>query len=169
MKRLLPLLLLGLATLFVAVGASAQSTVFVVRHCDRGAEEPDPSLTPKGFRQGDALAALLADAKITRIFTTDLLRTQQTAAPTAKLAHATPVVVAQADFDGLIAQVRASLHAGEATLVVGHRATVPRIVKALAGADIPPLGSAEYTRVLAVMLFPDGRASVVTLRLPEPP
>jgi phosphohistidine phosphatase SixA len=144
--------------------AHAQSTVFVTRHEDRGGEEPDPSLTAKGRCQADALAGLLADAKVTQIYTTNLLRTQQTAAPLARLTGVKPVVVDQADFDSLIAKIRGTLRPGESTLVVGHRASVPRIVKALTGQDIAPLGSGEYTRLIAITLFPDGHASVVTLR-----
>ncbi len=145
-------------------GVRAQSTIFVTRHEDRGSAEPDPSLTAKGFCQAQALADLLADAHITHIYTTNLRRTQQTAAPTAERSHVAPVVVAQEDLEGLIAKIRATARPGESTLVVGHRGTVPRIVKALSGQDIAPLGSSEYTRLIAVTLFPDGHASVVTLR-----
>lgn len=159
------LALLALATaLGTPAAASAQATIFVSRHADREAPEPDPPLTANGRCQAEALADLLADANIKHIYTTDLIRTQQTAAPTAKRTNVTPVVIAQTDFDGLIAKVRATAAASEATLVVGHRATVPRIVKALSGREIPPLGSGEYTRLVAITLFPDGRTSVVTLR-----
>jgi phosphohistidine phosphatase SixA len=150
--------------LAVATAAFAQSTVFVVRHADRGPEEPDAHLTARGLQQADELAVLLADAGIRHIYTTELTRTRQTAAPTAKQAGVTPVVVSQQDFDGLIAAIRATLRDGEATLVVGHRSTVPRIVKALSGRDIPPLASGEFTRILAVTLLPGGHNSVVTLR-----
>jgi phosphohistidine phosphatase SixA len=147
-----------------AIHMSAQSTIFVARHCDRGPEEPDAALTPIGLQQADELGRLLADAGIQHIYTTELTRTRQTAAPTAKHAGVTPVIVEQKDFDGLIAKVRASLGDGEATLVVGHRSTVPRIVKALSGREITPLASSEFTRLLVITLFPDGRISVVTLR-----
>ena len=164
MKLVRALLCLVLIGLLGAVAARAQSTIFVTRHADRGPSEPDPSLTAKGFCQAAALAELLADAKIAHIYTTDLVRTQQTAAPTAKLAGVVPVVIAQEDFDGLIKNIRATLEPGKSTLVVGHRGTVPRIVKALTGQDIAPLDSGEYTRLIAVTLFPDGRSSVITLR-----
>ena len=58
---------------------------------------------------------------------------------------------------------RAGLHAGEATLIVGHRATVPKIVKALTGADVSPLAVDEYDRLQIVTLFPNGASSVLTL------
>lgn len=142
----------------------AQSTVFVVRHADRGPEEPDAHPIPEGFRKADELAAVLSDANLRHIYTTDTTRTQQTAAPTAKQTGLTPVVVAQKDFDGLIAAIRSTLRDGEATLAVGHRSTVPKIVKALSGKDISALASGEFTRLVVVTLFPDGRSSVVTLR-----
>lgn len=161
-----PTRLLQLVAWFMASAGilAAQSTVFVVRHADRGPEEPDALLTPLGLRQADDLGALLADAGIKHVYTTDVTRTQQTAAPTAKRANVTPVVVQQDKFDELIAQVRATLRDGEATLVVGHRSTVPKIVKALGGGDIKPLAFDEFTRVTAVTIFPDGKTSVVTLR-----
>lgn len=156
--------LIAFVLLLAATAADAQSTVFVVRHADRGPEEPDALLTPLGLRQADDLAALLADAGIKHIYTTELTRTQQTAAPTAKHANVTPVVVAQKNFDGLVAQIRATLRAGEATLVVGHRSTVPRIVQALGGGTIPPLAFDEFTRVVVLTIPVDGPVSVVTLR-----
>lgn len=161
--RFLRFVLLMGAVLAAIASASAQSTIFVSRHADRGAEEPDPPLTEIGFCQAEALSLLLADANIKHIYTSDMIRTQQTAAPTARRSTVTPVIVNQKDFDGLIERVRATLRDGESTLVVGHRSTVPRIVKALSGQDIAPLGSGEYTRLVAVTLWPDGRSSVVTL------
>lgn len=162
-----PLLQRTVVILILLAGATlapAQSTVFVVRHAERGPEEPDAHLTPHGLQQAEALGTLLADAGIKHIYTTDLTRTRQTAAPTAKRTNVTPVVVAQPDFEGLIAQVRSTLRDGEATLVVGHRSTVPRIVQALGGGKIAPLAFDEFTRLMVLTIFPDGRTSVVTLR-----
>jgi broad specificity phosphatase PhoE len=150
-----------------SLGLSAQSTVFVSRHAARHATEPDPALTEAGEKQAEALGLMLAAANVTRIYTTQLIRTRQTAAPAARRAKVEPVVVQQEEFDELIRRVRETLRPGESTLVVGHRGTVPRIVKALSGKDIPPLTASEYGRLLAVTLFPDGRSSVVTLRYAE--
>lgn len=159
------LLLSGVfANLHAAPALASPVVIFVSRHADREAPEPDPPLTAKGRCQAEALAEMLADAGIKHIYTSDTIRTQQTAAPTAKQTGATPTVVPQADFDGLIARIRTTARPGETTLVVGHRGTVPRIVKALTGQEIPPLDVGEYTRLLVVTLFPDGNSSVVTLR-----
>lgn len=142
---------------------AGQSTIFISRHADRFGTEPDPSLTPRGMKQAQALAALLKPANIRHIYTTELLRTRQTAEPTARECNIQPVVISQARFDDLIASIRESARPNESTLAIGHRETVPRIVKALTGRDIPALGSNEYGRLVVVTLWPDGTSSVVTL------
>ncbi len=150
--------------LLLAAGAWGQSMVFVMRHADRYGTEPDPSITPEGQRQAEALARLLAEARITRIFVSEALRTSQTAAPAAARFHVTPVTIDARKQDELIRQVREGLRDGEATLVVGHRGSVPKIVKELSGKDVAPLAVGEYDRLVMVTIFAGGAASVVTLR-----
>ncbi len=162
-KRIRTLLFLSIFCICIPA-ALAQSTIFVTRHADRYGTEDDPALTPIGEKQAQSLAQLLSDANIRHIFTTELIRTKQTAAPLASLARISPVIVPQKDFDELIEKVRAALRTDESILIVGHRASVPRIVHALTGKDIAPLGSGEYGRLIAISMFPDGRTSVVTLR-----
>lgn len=128
--------------------AQAQSTIFVTRHADRYGTEPDPDLTPKGEGQARLLAQLLSDANVKHIFTTELTRTRETAAPLAHQANVVPVVVPQANFDELIVKVRGAVRPNESILIVGHRASVPGIVRALTGKDVPPLGSGEYGRLM---------------------
>src|SRR5262245_31969721 len=100
------LLLLLCAT---ALTLAAQSTIFVSRHADRYGTEPDPAITPLGEKQAEALGRLLVAANIKHIYTTEFIRTQQTAAPTAARAKVKPVIVKQDDFDGLMRQIRATL------------------------------------------------------------
>ena len=149
--------------LYAAVGW-AQSTIFVVRHADRYGTEPDPSITPEGQRQSESLARVLADTHVTRIFISEALRTRQTAAPAAERFGLKPVSIDASNQDELIRQVRGGLRDGEATLIVGHRGTVPKIVKALCGKDVSALAVGEYDRLQVVTLFPHGASSVLTLR-----
>src|SRR5215475_10594791 len=153
-----------LIPILYAAAAWAQSTVFVVRHADRYGTEPDPDITPEGQRQAESLSRLLADTHITRIFVTEAVRTRQTAAPTADRLHVKPVSIDASNQDELIRQVRAGFRDGEATLIVGHRGTVPKIVKALSGRDVSPLAVDEYDRLEVVTLVPGGASSVLTLR-----
>jgi len=150
--------------LLLAVLASAQSTIFVLRHADRFGTEPDPELTEEGHRQARALAALLADAPVKRIFTSDMLRTHQTVAPLAEQFHLKPLAIPSEKLLELTQQIKSQLRPGEATVVVGHRATVPKIVHELTGKDVAPLAVSEYDRLEVITLWADGRSSVVTLR-----
>ncbi|MBL9215024.1 MAG: histidine phosphatase family protein [Opitutaceae bacterium] len=155
---------LMLTMLAALPGAWAQSTIFISRHADRGPEEPDALLTAKGECRANALSLLLSDSRIRHIYVTEFTRTQQTAAPTSRLFGVKPEVIPYKELDRLAARVRETAKPGESTLVVGHRESVPGLVKALTGQDVEPLGSGEYTRLFAVTIFADGRTSLVTLR-----
>src|SRR5215475_924154 len=97
------------ALFFSVVLLSAQSTIFVVRHADRYGTEPDPDITPEGRRQAGALGQLLKDSNITRIFTSEAVRTQQTADPTAQI-HVKPVIIDSQNLEQLVKRVRAGLN-----------------------------------------------------------
>jgi phosphohistidine phosphatase SixA len=142
---------------------AAAQTIFVVRHAERTGE-PDPPLNAEGLSRARTLARILTDANVTRFFASDTIRAQQTAEPTAKSAGRKVKVIPQGDLEALIRAVRSPADGEGATLVVGHRATVPRIVARLGGGEVAPLGSAEHDRLIVLTLLPDGKASVVTLR-----
>jgi phosphohistidine phosphatase SixA len=147
----------------LAVGSAGAQTVFIARHAERTGE-PDPPLNQDGQRRAEALARLLADAGVFYFYASDTIRARQTAEPTARRANRSVEQVPQAGFDELIARIRKTADRDRATLVIGHRETVPRIVKALGGGAIPALGSAEHDRLIVLTMLPGGKASVVTLR-----
>ena len=57
--------------------AAAQRAVYLVRHAHKSGN----ALTPTGVAQAEKLALLLKDSGVTVIYTTQLERTRQTAAP----------------------------------------------------------------------------------------
>jgi len=150
----------------LAVALQAQ-TVFVVRHAERTGE-PDPPLNADGQRRAEALSRMLADAGVKTFIASEALRAQQTALPTARRANREVEVLRDKAIDEITARARAATTPADATLVVGHRSTVPLIVKALGGGEIPELGSAEHDRLLVVSLLPNGGATVTTLRFEAP-
>jgi broad specificity phosphatase PhoE len=115
-------------------GGSA--TVFLVRHAERAdtaagispAPGSDPPLSEDGRRRAESLATLLKDAHITAIYVTEYRRTQETAAPLAKVLKVTPTTVVSKDLPGLLARIR---HASGNVLVVGHSNSVPEAIKGL--------------------------------------
>lgn len=136
--------------------ASAQM-VIVVRHAERAdagapagnamTASPDPELSAAGKARAQALAAMLKDAGVTAIYTTEYIRTKDTAAPLAAATNVTAEVVSARDQAALIARLKA--HTGGAVLVVGHSNTVPAIVKALGGPDVT-IGESEYDSLFFV-------------------
>jgi len=154
--RALTALLTAAWLLLVAASASAQSTVFLVRHAERadaaaGVPAPkgaDPDLSSEGRARADSLAALLKDAGITAIFVTEYKRTKQTAAPLAASLRVTPTTVPASDAAGL---ARALGAASGNVLVVGHSNTLPDAIKALGITAPVTIADAEFDNLFVVV------------------
>ena len=129
--------------------ATAQSTIFIVRHAEKADATKDPDLSEAGRARAEALAKTLRDAKITAIYATEFKRTQQTAAPLAKALGITVTTLPAKDNAALMAKLRASN--GNA-LVVGHGDTIPDLIKALGISDPINIAENDYDNLFVVVL-----------------
>jgi broad specificity phosphatase PhoE len=129
--------------------ATAQSTVFVVRHAEKADATKDPDLSEAGRARAETLAKVLRDAKIAAIYVTEFKRTQETAAPSAKALGITVTVSPAQDSAALIAKLRASN--GNA-LVVGHGDTIPNLMKALGISEPSNIADNDYDNLFVVVL-----------------
>ena len=68
-----------------AAPAFAQRTVILVRHAEKADSSADAALSKWGEERAERLAAILKDAGVTAILTSDRQRTIRTAAPLAAL------------------------------------------------------------------------------------
>jgi broad specificity phosphatase PhoE len=150
-----------------AAVADEAVTVFVVRHAEKGPDEPDPSLTAAGAARASALAHALGDAGVTRIFVSQFKRTQETGSPLAARLGITPTVVDARDVAGLVAQLRA-LPAGTRAVVVSHSNLVPPIVERLTGQQVGDLTDADYDRLYVASVRPSGPGTVLYLHFGAP-
>jgi probable phosphoglycerate mutase len=109
--------------------ALAQTAVFVVRHAEKASDssEKDVPLSDAGKARADRLAAMLRDAGVTAIYSTDTLRTRSTAEPLARAGGRT--VRIYSDVAVLAEQLKREPEA--VALVVGHSNTVPALLAAL--------------------------------------
>ena len=147
MKRLASILLIYL--LLVAAGDAAP-LIFVVRHAEKATTGGDnPDLSVAGQKRADALARILKDSQITAVFVSEFKRTQETAAPTARAAHLSPIVLPANDVPALVAKLRALN--GNA-LVVGHGNTIPDLMKALGITTPISIPEDDYTEIFLVSL-----------------
>jgi broad specificity phosphatase PhoE len=130
--------------------------VVLVRHAEKVDQSADPALSEAGRARAQALAAVLADSGVTRVLVTPLIRTGQTAAPTATAAGIEPVAI---PLDGGVAVHAARVAAAvresdpsDVVLVVGHSNTVPDIARALGDVGATALADCDYDRLLVVRL-----------------
>jgi phosphohistidine phosphatase SixA len=135
--------------------AQTTRTIYFVRHADKVSEDTDAPLSDAGRRRAECLANTLADAQIQQIFTSDLQRTQQTAAPLAEKLRLKPMAIPLSKPDDLIAAVRSSKAPN--VLVVWHDATLPKIMSALGALEIRPIAHTEYDRFFILTLSGDER------------
>lgn len=116
------------------VPVAATTTLILVRHAEKLDDAADPPLTEEGRDRAEALARILADAGVSVVYSTDLIRTRATASP---LAEARGLELQIYDADRAAAEARAIIerHPGQTVLIVGHSPSVPAMVNALLDAE----------------------------------
>lgn len=167
LRRALLSLALLLSSASLLEAQPAPTTIFIVRHAEKGPENPDPSLTPAGRARAEELARVLVDARVTAIFASEFKRTQETVAPLSRATGVATLVVPAAGMDTLIGRLRA-LPPGSRAVVASHSNLVPAIAQRLSGVTLAPLTDADYDRLVVVTIGGDGRAEVVVLRYGAP-
>lgn len=158
MRFMLSVVRVALVALAMTPSVAEAQMVILVRHAERadgGAAAPgapmaganDPELSAAGKARAQALAAMLKDAGVTAIYTTEYKRTKDTAAPLAEALKITPEVITSRDQAALVAKIKA--HTKGTVLVVGHSNSVPAVIKALGGADVT-IADTEYDNLFFV-------------------
>lgn len=106
-------------------------SIYLVRHAQKQLDMgSNPELTRKGRQTANDLAALLANTNLQDIYSTDYLRTQQTAAPLAKVLGQQ---VKSYDPSQLAKFAQQVLMEKRDILIVGHSNTTPDLIRALGG------------------------------------
>lgn len=167
MRRIGFTVALALCVLFVpALAQHAQGPhfIFLVRHAEKVSSAPDALLSEQGLKRAQCLGQTLRDAKIGEIYTTEVVRTQQTAAPLAKLLGFRPIVIPRAKTDELIKRLQAT-HA-ENTLVVDHSDLLPKIIASIGGGKVG-IGDKDYDLLFVIARDNAGKTSLTTLHYCE--
>ncbi len=150
------------------------TTVILVRHAEKAAlasAPKDPPLTAEGELRAQALAAMLAAARVTHLFASEYVRTQATLAPLAAATGRPVVVISAADQAALVAAL-ADLPDGAVAVVAGHANTIPELAAALGGEVSgtvateagPMLPDDAYDRLFVLHRRGGGQTAVVELR-----
>ena len=147
-----------------AAHAASPTTVILVRHAERGTEPAnDPLITPEGQERAKRLVAVVKDAGVDAILTTQFQRTKLTAQPSAEALGITPEVVAASGQDhpqAVARHIREKL-AGRTVLVVGHSNTINAIAVALGAAHPGMIEDSVYDNLYVVTVPAEGKARIV--------
>lgn len=165
---------LALAVLVTAAAPrrAADTVVVVVRHAEKAAPSGDVPLSADGEARARALVPIAREAGVSAIITTQFQRTRMTAAPTAQALGIRGEVIeaggAVPDHARAIADAIRGRLAGRSVLVVGHSNTVPAIVHALGGPELPDICDDYYDDLFTVILSADGTARLVHAKYGKP-
>lgn len=149
------LLLLAVACLIASCGI--QQRFYVVRHAEKatvidntqGMSKTDPPLTDSGRQRADDLKTELQSEKISHVFSTNTIRTKETAEPTRAFFGLTTETYSPMPDDAFISKLKALK--GN-TLIVGHSNTVDDIVNKLTGKNLlSDLPETEYNHLFLVI------------------
>jgi len=145
-----------------AAPAFAQKAVFVVRHAEKASDSngKEVPLSDQGKARAERLAAMLRDAGITAICSTDTVRTRSTAEPLARALHMT--IRIYTDVNDLAEELKRE--PDTVALVVGHGNTVPLFLTAMGAKEKIELGDREYDNLFVVVPKPSGGPEMLRLR-----
>jgi broad specificity phosphatase PhoE len=142
----------------------APTVVVIVRHAEKAAAPAnDPPLTETGTERAQALATMLAEAKVGAVLHTPTTRTRETARPVAERFGITPEVLPLGPMAQHAAAVAAAVkkHPGKTVVVVGHSNTIMAYIAALGGPTRGDLCDHQYDGIYTLVI--DGS----TVRLVE--
>ena len=167
-----PVVFFALALL--AVPALAETlepvtTVILVRHAEKTSEtESDPPLSDAGRERAGELARVLAATKIDAIYTTQYVRTRDTAVPVAKALAVEPKIFRTSKtYAADLARHIRTEHKGQTVLVVGHSNSTVDVLRQLGAVDPRPIPESQFDDFFVVTLAGD-HVNVIPLRYGAP-
>ncbi len=162
--------LFALAAAIWLLSAASTTTVLVMRHAEKAATPPDdPPLSAQGEARAQALAGLFGNGpegmRVDAIIVSEYRRSQETVRPLANRLGV-PVIVIPAGEPERAAERALEEFRGGRVLIIGHGNTVPALVGALGGGEVPPIAEDEHGTLYLVAVPRFSRAAVTRLDLP---
>ena len=158
--RDLNLILLALS---IALPATAQEVVYVIRHAEQMLDIEDPPLTEEGQVRAKHWATVFRDAGLDVIITTKKVRTQQTGAAIAEALNVPVEEISRRDVTGLVSRVRLH-HSKNAVLVISHTKSIPKLVEAFGHSTNGRIEREDYDNLFVIVPRAENDATVLRLR-----
>jgi phosphohistidine phosphatase SixA len=155
------------------------TVVFLVRHAEKEDEpKQDPPLKKEGVARSQELARILSTANIKAIYTSQFIRTKQTAEPlTAKTGVSVTALTLKPNPSNLRLIAEESTaelvnkilqRPGDNALVIGHSNWIPDVIKMLGGDIVPTIDEQKFDDLFIVTVYGKGKAKVVQLKYGAP-
>ena len=128
-------------------------TIYLVRHAEKGVSESDPGNPPLsqcGELRAENLALILNEIHIYRIYSTNYIRTIETAKP---ISESKSIEIENYDPRKLKEFSLLLLSLKEDALIVGHSNTTSVLAGMLAGEEMIPFDETIYDRIYQVHIF----------------
>ena len=145
------------------------TTVILVRHAEKSVPLGDYPLSGAGRARARELARVLGSANIAAIYTTDYLRTRQTAEPlAARLGVPVTTIKTTKTYVTDVLDRIGTEHTGHTVLVVSHSLTIPALIEALGVTAVPTIEEEQYDRLFVVTVPATGPVGSFELRYGRP-
>ena len=141
-------------------------TLILVRHADKQVVPPeneDPDLSAAGVARAEQLARMFGDSGISAIYATQYKRTQQTVKPLAEKLGLPVITLNTKQTPELVKQLHARKN-GDIVFIAGHDTTVPEIIAAMGGPQLPTIPSTEYDNLYILMIQNDGSVKLLKMK-----
>jgi len=145
----------------------SETIIYLIRHAEPEfppykETPPNPRLNAVGLKRADQLIHVLKDAGITKIYSTNYNRTQETAQPLAEHLKIEVESYDPGDLLGFAAHMKNSIGR---ILVSGHSNTTPALVQLLGGDPGKPINEkSEFDRLYVMILNPNQPVTTLLLR-----
>ncbi|NCF42373.1 MAG: hypothetical protein GWP32_05720 [Bacteroidetes bacterium] len=127
-------------------------TIYLIRHSEKDlvSENPsDPPLTKCGIKRTDYLRSFFEDIDIESVYSTNYIRTKNTAMPIASLKK-TRIQYYESDYPKVFSEFLLDLK--QNSLVVGHSNTIPILAGLLSEEDVAPIDEKTYNRIYKIVI-----------------
>ena len=142
---------------------SEGTTVILIRHAERLATpgNNDPHLSAAGKSRARLLLHVLSQAEVSAIYTSEFIRTKETARPLADALGLSPIEAT--DTQDIKKDILLN-HAGKTVLVVGHTNTVPEVIRLFGDNSSHEIGDEEFDNMFVATVLGEDRVRVTRLK-----
>lgn len=127
-------------------------TIYLVRHAEKEISDKnnsDPSLTACGMERAQSLSVFFDQIELDKIYSSDYIRTKDTAKPTAQSKNKEVILYNPSELDDFSKEL---LKRKEDALVVGHSNTTGVLAGLLCEQKIDPFDESIYNRIYQVVI-----------------